>query len=87
MSKLKDFYEEYKPEILVVATTMGACLLTAFYAMGVSDGKRFAAHGPCIEVGRKGADLLLAGRTLAVKVTGLPGQSGVGRDVLYRVLD
>lgn len=77
-TRLEELFEENKPEILAASITAGACLLTLFYTIGVRKGKRIVGHGPCIEVGRKGADALLAGKSINVMLD--------GRDVLYKIL-
>lgn len=79
MSKLKDKFKQYLPEIVAVGSTVGALTLYAFYLMGVHDGRRSAKHGPCVEVGRIGADHLLAGKSMLLKVE--------DRDVIFKMLE
>lgn len=76
---IKKFVKQNAPEVFAGAVTLGAIALWGFYMLGLKDGKRIYAHGPCVEVGHTGAQALLSGKFLALKVA--------DGDVLYKIFD
>lgn len=78
-TKIKSFVEEFKPELIAGGVVLGGLALWGFYMMGLKDGKRIYSHGPCIEVGHRGAKGLLSGKFMVLRVD--------GPDVLYKLVD